>query len=224
MSLSPELFLHGEILGSGTSYWDTITDPNQDPQDRLRAFDLLLNQTEGTWGACTLHEWATFRARVIVKKNYPGLPFDLVDPEAVADEALMRMFHKGPEIQAGNPESWLNNALVLVAKEFARKARNFEAEELPTILVAPDTPKIGPGLPASARDLMNQLYAELSPSLREIAIPHFRENKSHQEIAIEFGLSEATVRKRVSRATTALRNRLKEIEAMAIERLERGSS
>jgi len=78
-----------------------------------------------------------------------------------------------------------------------------------------DGRKTNPGAQRETREQIATAFGALSPKLRLVATLSLIEEVPHREIAEALGISEATVRVRLFRATRILRNQLRQVGAEA---------
>jgi RNA polymerase sigma-70 factor, ECF subfamily len=76
-----------------------------------------------------------------------------------------------------------------------------------------DTARENPGVQRETREQIAAAFRQLSPKLRLVATLSLIEEVPHREIAEAVGISEATVRVRLSRTTRILREELRKVGA-----------
>jgi RNA polymerase sigma-70 factor, ECF subfamily len=105
--------------------------------------------------------------------------------------------------------AWARRIATNLALDHLRKNR----WETPLVGEVADVARENPGMQRETREQIAAAFGELSPKLRLVATLSLIEEVPHREIAEALGISEATVRVRLFRATRILRNQLKQFGA-----------
>jgi RNA polymerase sigma-70 factor, ECF subfamily len=105
--------------------------------------------------------------------------------------------------------AWARRIATNLALDHLRKNRR----ETPLVGEVADVARENPAVQRETREQIAAAFGELSPKLRVVAMLSLIEEVPHREIADALGISEATVRVRLFRATRILRNQLKQVGA-----------
>ena len=139
---------------------------------------------------------------------------DVPASEDVAQEAFLKGWQELGRLR--NPASflpWLRQITRNLARDHLRAARHRpldgEGAELAIQLAADPAPGPGEALVLDERErAASELIASLPDESREVLLLFYREDQSSRQVASLLGLSDAAVRKRLSRARQALREDL----------------
>jgi RNA polymerase sigma factor (sigma-70 family) len=105
--------------------------------------------------------------------------------------------------------AWARRIATNLALDHLRKNR----WETPLVGEPVDAMRANPGIQRETREQIAAAFGRLSPKLRVVATLSLIEEVPHREIGEAIGISEATVRVRLFRATRILRKELKEMGA-----------
>jgi len=139
---------------------------------------------------------------------------DVPASEDIAQEAFLSAWHHLPRLK--NPSSflpWLRQITRNLAHDHLRGRRNRllegEAAELAIQHAAdPDGCPLEQALDAERDAVAADLISELPEESREALLLYYREGQSSKQVAMLLGLSDAAVRKRLSRARQSVREDL----------------
>lgn len=139
---------------------------------------------------------------------------DVPASEDIAQEAFLSAWHHLPRLK--NPSSflpWLRQITRNLAHDHLRGRRNRllegEAAELAIQHAAdPDGCPLEQALDAERDAVAADLISELPEESREALLLYYREGQSSKQVAMLLGLSDAAVRKRLSRARQSVRDDL----------------
>ena len=139
---------------------------------------------------------------------------DVPASEDIAQDAFVSAWQHLQRLQ--NPDSflpWLRQITRNLARDHLRAARHRpldgEGAELAIQLAADPAPGPGEALVLDERErAASELIASLPDESREVLLLFYREDQSSRQVASLLGLSDAAVRKRLSRARQALREDL----------------
>ena len=139
---------------------------------------------------------------------------DVPASEDIAQEAFLSAWHHLPRLK--NPSSflpWLRQITRNLAHDHLRGRRNRmlegEAAELAIQHAAdPDGCPMEQALDAERDAVAADLISELPEESREALLLYYREGQSSKQVAMLLGLSDAAVRKRLSRARQSVRDDL----------------
>ena len=139
---------------------------------------------------------------------------DVPTSEDIAQEAFLSAWHHLPRLK--NPSSflpWLRQITRNLAHDHLRGRRNRlldgEAAELAIQHAAdPDGCPLEQALDAERDAVAADLISELPEDSREALLLYYREGQSSRQVAMLLGLSDAAVRKRLSRARQSVREDL----------------
>jgi len=139
---------------------------------------------------------------------------DVPASEDIAQEAFLSAWHHLPRLK--NPSSflpWLRQITRNLAHDHLRGGRNRpldgEAAELAIQYAAdPDGCPMQQALDAERDAVAADLISELPEESREALLLYYREGQSSKQVAMLLGLSDAAVRKRLSRARQSVREDL----------------
>jgi RNA polymerase sigma-70 factor, ECF subfamily len=131
--------------------------------------------------------------------------------EDLTVEAFWRAYRAHARFDpAGNFGGWMRRIATNLALDHLKRSRR-ETQ------LADDPPDVAaqehenPGVRREAREAIERAFGALSPKLRVAATLALVEEMPYREIAEALGLTEATVRVRVFRASKSLRKSLKEL-------------
>ena len=141
---------------------------------------------------------------------------DVTTSEDIAQEAFLSAWHHLPRLK--NPSSflpWLRQITRNLAHDHLRGRRyrmiEGEAAELAIQHAAdPDGCPLQQALDAERDSVAADLISELPEDSREALLLYYREGQSSKQVAMLLGLSDAAVRKRLSRARQSVREDLLE--------------
>ena len=141
---------------------------------------------------------------------------DVATSEDIAQEAFLSAWRHLPRLQ--NPSSflpWLRQITRNLARDHLRANRNRpldgEAAELAIARAAdPEQCPAGRLLDQERDAIAAELISELPEDSREVLLLYYREGQNSKQVAALLGLSDAAVRKRLSRARRCLRSELLE--------------
>lgn len=141
---------------------------------------------------------------------------DVATSEDIAQEAFLSAWRHLPRLQ--NPSSflpWLRQITRNLARDHLRANRNRpldgEATELAIARAAdPEQCPAGRLLDQERDAIAAELISELPEDSREVLLLYYREGQNSKQVAALLGLSDAAVRKRLSRARRCLRTELLE--------------
>ncbi|MCD9046116.1 MULTISPECIES: sigma-70 family RNA polymerase sigma factor [unclassified Luteimonas] len=141
---------------------------------------------------------------------------DVATSEDIAQEAFLSAWRHLPRLQ--NPSSflpWLRQITRNLARDHLRANRNRpldgEAAELAIARAAdPEQCPAGRLLDQERDAIAAELISELPEDSREVLLLYYREGQNSKQVAALLGLSDAAVRKRLSRARRCLRTELLE--------------
>jgi len=105
--------------------------------------------------------------------------------------------------------AWARRIATNLAMDHLRKSRR----ETPLVGEPADGARENPGIQRETREQIATAFKRLSPKLRIVAMLSLVEEVPHREIAEAVGISEATVRVRLFRATQILRKELERLGA-----------
>jgi RNA polymerase sigma factor (sigma-70 family) len=131
--------------------------------------------------------------------------------EDLTVEAFWRAYRAHARFDpAGNFPGWLRRIATNLALDHLKRSRRETqlAEDPPDLATQEDR---NPGVRQDVRRQIERAFGELSPKLRVAATLALVEEMPYREIAEALGLTEATVRVRVFRASQSLRKSLKEL-------------
>ena len=139
---------------------------------------------------------------------------DVPASEDIAQDAFLAAWQNLRRLQ--NPSSflpWLRQITRNLARDHLRANRHRpldgEGAEIAISLAADPAPTPAQQLAADERELAAaELIAALPEDSREVLLLYYREDQSSQQVAALLGLSDAAVRKRLSRARQSLREDL----------------
>ncbi len=139
---------------------------------------------------------------------------DVATSEDIAQEAFLSAWHHLPRLK--NPSSflpWLRQITRNLAHDHLRGRRNRmlygEAADLAIQHAAdPDGCPLQQALDAERDAVAADLISELPAESREALLLYYREGQSSKQVAMLLGLSDAAVRKRLSRARQSVREDL----------------
>ncbi|GAB3305014.1 RNA polymerase sigma factor [Luteimonas notoginsengisoli] len=139
---------------------------------------------------------------------------DVPASEDIAQDAFLAAWQNLRRLQ--NPSSflpWLRQITRNLARDHLRANRHRpldgEGAEIAISLAADPAPTPAQQLAADERELAAaELIAALPEESREVLLLYYREDQSSQQVAALLGLSDAAVRKRLSRARQSLREDL----------------
>lgn len=103
--------------------------------------------------------------------------------------------------------AWARRIATNLALDHLRKNRR----ETPLVREPEDGVRVNPGIQRETREQIATAFKRLSPKLRVVAMLSLVEEVPHSDIAEAVGISEATVRVRLFRATQILRKELKQL-------------
>ena len=139
---------------------------------------------------------------------------DVPASEDIAQDAFISAWQHLKRLQ--NPDSflpWLRQITRNLARDHLRASRHRpldgEGAEVAIQLAADPAPEPGEALVIDERErAASELIAALPDESREVLLLFYREDQSSQQVASLLGLSDAAVRKRLSRARQSLREDL----------------
>lgn len=139
---------------------------------------------------------------------------DVATSEDIAQEAFLSAWHNLRRLK--NPSSflpWLRQITRNLARDHLRGRRNRmlqgEAAELAIQHAAdPDGCPLQQALDAEREAVAADLISDLPEDSREVLLLYYREGQSSRQVAMLLGLSDAAVRKRLSRARQSVREDL----------------
>ncbi|QCO67977.1 sigma-70 family RNA polymerase sigma factor [Luteimonas yindakuii] len=139
---------------------------------------------------------------------------DVATSEDIAQEAFLSAWRHLPRLQS--PSSflpWLRQITRNLARDHLRANRNRpldgEAAELAIARAAdPEQCPAGRLLDSERDAIAAELISELPEDSREVLLLYYREGQNSKQVAALLGLSDAAVRKRLSRARRCLRTEL----------------
>lgn len=139
---------------------------------------------------------------------------DVPASEDIAQDAFLSAWQHLQRLQ--NPDSflpWLRQITRNLARDHLRASRHRpldgEGAEIAIQLAADPSPEPGEALVVDERErAAAELIAALPDESREVLLLFYREDQSSRQVASLLGLSDAAVRKRLSRARQALREEL----------------
>ena len=169
--------------------------------------------------AATRGDAAAFGRIVSVSQNTVtavalAITRDVATSEDIAQEAFLSAWHNLPRLK--NPASflpWLRQITRNLAHDHLRSLRNRpvggEAADLAIEHAAdPSACPMQSALDAERDAVAADLISELPTESREVLLLFYREGQSSQQVARLLGLSDAAVRKRLSRARQSVRDEL----------------
>lgn len=124
------------------------------------------------------------------------------EAEDVVQEAIVRLYEKAADIQAGNLRGWLHRVTVNRCLD-RLKAKGRNTEELPTDLSS-STSQLSP---INRLDL-SRAVAQLPEQARIVFLLHDLEGYKHREVAVALDISEGTSKSQLFRAREMLRRNL----------------
>ena len=124
------------------------------------------------------------------------------EAEDVVQEAIVRLYEKAADIQAGNLRSWLHRVTVNRCLDRLR-AKGRDTEELPV-----DLPSSGNQLSPVDRLDLSRAVAQLPDQARIVFLLHDLEGYKHREVAVALDISAGTSKSQLFRAREMLRRHL----------------
>ncbi|MFD0740343.1 RNA polymerase sigma factor [Lysobacter koreensis] len=139
---------------------------------------------------------------------------DVPASEDIAQEAFLNAWNNLRRLQ--NPTSflpWLREITRNLARDHLRNARRFarEVADADEVIAAVADPGPGPAehlIEHERQHAAAELISALPDDSREVLLLYYREGQSSQQVAALLGLSDAAVRKRLSRARATVRSEL----------------
>ncbi|MBI1756261.1 MAG: sigma-70 family RNA polymerase sigma factor [Fimbriimonas ginsengisoli] len=131
-----------------------------------------------------------------------GVPAEEADD--LAQEVMVNMLRRLPDFQVerGTMEGWIVGFSRMVARSWARRRRK-QSREVPVGLVVPEILEARPGPVAS--DELALALEKLGDADRELIRMRYGSGLNSRQIAEATGLTDAAVRKRLSRALERVR-------------------
>ncbi|MFC3551153.1 RNA polymerase sigma factor [Lysobacter cavernae] len=139
---------------------------------------------------------------------------DVHASEDIAQEAFLRAWQNLRRLQ--NPASflpWLRQITRNLARDHLRDLRHGpravdDAEAMIAAAADPQPPPVEQLIEDERQRVATELISALPDDSREVLLLYYREGQSSQQVAALLGLSDATVRKRLSRARATVRAEL----------------
>jgi RNA polymerase sigma factor (sigma-70 family) len=150
--------------------------------------------------------------------------------EELAQEVFLRAWRSLGQLQdLGKFRAWLCSIARSTVRNWFRARRRDVVEQAVPLDAAADRPSEESGPEESAmireqRAVVSEALGEIPESLREPLVLFYREQKSVQEVAEQFGLTENTARQRISRGRRLLREQVAHLVESTVARSRPGKA
>jgi len=195
-----------------------VSDPSRSYHERCAAFQKLLSRNRGWWGKGSIFAFARADARAIAnrisKTKIGKYSVDRIDPEGIAQEALIVLFERAHTVKekGGPSKKWFRGVIQNLVRQAIRKNRlTLTMEKIPENFPAsaPDDPSETEKNGRRQYDALYNIISGMKPSEKTIVLLMLDGFHSHKAIAEALNISHAAARKRWERARKSLERALR---------------